>query len=588
MCRRRISLLLILLSIFYISSAYASDKLTVKLTGVPKSIYTEVRKNLSLVKNPNYVLSANVKIQTAFRDGIEQIKNVLKSYGYFEADAHGNIKYDANQKTWKVLYHVTLGSPLKITKTVINIDGSGKNLKAFYDLICQSKIHPGDTLTKKAYDDLKNGLQNTASDFGFYDAQLTQHQIIVNLDTYTAKVIVTLKTGPRYRFGKIYLSQTPDKLEDRFVRRFLTFQPDELYYQSKINQSYQNLSSGNYFQTINISPHPDKKTKEVPVNVTLVPQRPFQYSFGIGYGTDTGLRGMLGWKWRFVTRSGQYITASTQLSKIYTLYNVSYVIPGTNPLYDSTSIDAISSNTSLSRYSADQQVLGVNFARYLSQRWLLKLGLNQHFIRYTINDSTGKTNVKYLTPNFYISYTRQFEQSGYYWKNGYRSMVSLTGAAKNPLSSTTFIQPTFQSRQSLNLSENNRIFLRELFGLTQVSNFNALSPTYRFFVGGLNTVRGLSYYSKGPTDSKGNVIGGRNLMVGNANFEHHFFDKWSGGVFYDTGSAFNHLHQVKFYDSVGISISWLSPLGPINLYLAHPLNVPGQFLGFDISIGSFI
>lgn len=581
-----VTLLLLLCCIVFINIGNAADHLKVKLTGVPPKLEAKVKDNLGLMLYPKYALSSAIKMQATFQQGPQQIKRALQNYGYFKVHVHGHIHYDQNQKTWTVTYTVDLGPPLKITQTQISLSGAGKDNKRFQALFKKSPIHVGRILTTSHYNDLKEKLDSIARDLGYFDAKLIQHQIKINLSAYTAVVILKFDTGARYHFGPVTFKQKHPILSNTFLKRFITFNPKQPYHQNRINQLRRDLNNSNYFKIANVVPKPNAKTKAVPINVNLIPQKPFQLSLGAGYGTSTGPRAMLGGKWRYVTSFGQYLSASIQISTIYQIYNLSYVIPGEKPLSDYTTLNLARNSTTTISYKMTQLVMGVNLTRKFSH-WNFQYGLDQHYIHFNVGGESTQ-QVKYLTPHTYIRYTRRRHHPGYYWHSGYQLSAYAVGTIKNPLSTISFFQGTLQGRRSINLSQNNRILLRALGGFDAVSHFGSLSPNYRFYLGGIDTIRGVKYASIGPENAAGDVIGGHYLFTGSITLEHHFFGQWSGSIFYDNASAFNNRKQLFFYKSVGIGISWRSPLGPISLYVARPLNVHGQEFGFDINIGNFI
>ena len=75
-------------------------------------------------------------------------------------------------------------------------------------------------------------------------------------------------------------------------------------------------------------------------------------------------------------------------------------------------------------------------------------------------------------------------------------------------------------------------------GAMAVDDFDALPPELRFFAGGDRSIRGFDYQQIGETNATGGVIGGEYLLVGSAEYEHFFLEKWGAAVFVDAGDAF--------------------------------------------------
>ena len=98
-------------------------------------------------------------------------------------------------------------------------------------------------------------------------------------------------------------------------------------------------------------------------------------------------------------------------------------------------------------------------------------------------------------------------------------------------------------------------------------------------------MRGYGYNTIGPTDADGNVIGGKNLVVGSIEYEHRVWGDWSVAAFVDSGDAFDGA-QPDLKTGVGVGLRWRSPVGPVRLDFASGLDrPPGDAFRFSFSIG---
>ncbi len=99
-----------------------------------------------------------------------------------------------------------------------------------------------------------------------------------------------------------------------------------------------------------------------------------------------------------------------------------------------------------------------------------------------------------------------------------------------------------------------------------------MPPSLRYFAGGDQSVRGYDYQSLSPTNSDGDRIGGRYQFAASVEYQFSLTERWRIAAFADQGNAFNDLELPTLKQSVGVGVRWVSPVGPIRVDLAHPLD----------------
>jgi outer membrane protein insertion porin family len=124
------------------------------------------------------------------------------------------------------------------------------------------------------------------------------------------------------------------------------------------------------------------------------------------------------------------------------------------------------------------------------------------------------------------------------------------------------------------------LMTRGMFGWGVGWNGQELPVFERFFLGGINTIRGFESGSVGPRDPEtGDVVGGDKMVLFNVEFIFPIQKglQLRGVVFYDRGNAYlGEVDLSDMRDSVGVGLRWLSPLGPLRLEWGYNLDPQGD------------
>ena len=97
----------------------------------------------------------------------------------------------------------------------------------------------------------------------------------------------------------------------------------------------------------------------------------------------------------------------------------------------------------------------------------------------------------------------------------------------------------------------------------------------KFYVGGMNTVRGFEYGMAGPVDENQEPIGALNMVSFSTELLYPL-SKALGlrlAIFYDVGKGFDHWSEVTpLRHGAGVGIRWYSPIGPIRIDWGYNLD----------------
>jgi translocation and assembly module TamA len=547
-----------------------------------------ILNKLSLEQQKNHPrLSAN-RVRRLHKQAPAQIQEALHPFGYYDVKVTAKLISPQKEQTqWIARYVIELGEPVKFKTVEVSIWGEAAEDEAFQKFHADFPIKVGDTLDHSAYEKTKRVLRNFSEERGYFDAKLVEHTVKIDETAYTASLNLVFDSKQRYRFGDVAFKENP--FDKSLLQRFFTFQPGD-FYNSTALLAFQNaLTHSDYFANVKIDVPRSSPSNDLhlPVTVTLEPNEPNKFSAGIGYGTDTGPRGSIEWKRRYLNRYGHRFSAKAELSQIRQSVITRYEIPmgqsSDNFLAITAGYKDEHTNTS------ESEVFLVGLSKHHSRTFFETelsevIGIEYRDERYAVGSDTG--HAKLLMPNVSWSYVKA--DNRIYTLHGQKIQLKVKGALNNLGSNASFLQTYLNSIFIRQFFTKGRIIVRGEVGYSAISlldgDFHDLPPSIRFFAGGDRSVRGYDYQTLGPKNVEGQVIGGKNLLVGSFEYEHQIIDKWSVATFYDVGNAFNDFSE-PIKHGAGIGGRWQSPVGLVRIDIATALSEESHPIRLHITIG---
>lgn len=559
---------LIIISCFITTLAFAAPDITYQIKGLSGDLLKNAQARLAEHKNQTDKPLTESSIKTLYSESSNEIRKAIEPFGYFKPEITSQLYQQHEQ--WHAVFHVEPGPLLTITNINTEITGEGKDNFALQRLLKHFPLKIGRPLLMSKYSEAKQKLFAIASQEGYLNAKLTTHTILIDRKHYTVIITLILDTGPRYYFGQTSFAKNP--LSEQLLQRFLPYKPGEPYSTTKVVTLQDDLNNSGYFQQASVTPLIEENTNyQVPIDVSLTPRKSQQYLVGAGYGTDTGVRGIAAWEWRYLNPMGHRMSAGIQLSQIQTSAQATYSIPGNHPAidrYDFTG--SILQNIFPTSTSITQQL---GFAAITSNDdWQRTLGLNYKISRFRFDNQTTEIS-HLLIPS--VTWRKLSADNTMFTKNGNRFTFNLQGASDSLLSDTNFFQIQLADKFIRTPYKNTRIILQGNLSYTAAHDYNRIPPELRFYAGGSQNMRGYNFQQLGP---------GRYLTFLSAEAQYQIFNKWYAGIFYEVGNAYDHL-PMQLQQDAGISLTWTSPVGSVHISLAKSTSEQGKPVKLQFYMG---
>ncbi len=487
---------------------------------------------------------------------------------------------------------------------------AGDLVVAEEELTALIDIAPGDVFSRRKLNAASQALTSRLGKEGYAFANVNAIPD-VNKEARTVGLTFFVDPGSRTYVRRINIAGN-QQTEDEVVRREMRQMEGAWLSPDKVERSRVRIQRLGYLSSVNIdTQRVPGTTDQVDVNIDVVEQPSGSLMMGIGYSDGQGMLLNASVSQNNFLGSGEKITAEINTSAVNTIYSFSH----TNPYYTLNGVSRsfkayyretdTSRRTSVANYTTDVWGGTVNFGLPLGEYDTARVGLGYENITVNTTQYTPAAYTDFLADNgdnfgiarLTLGWSHDTRNRTIFATKGF--LQTLSTDLISPTSGLEFYKIYSRTRWFAPLSET---FTLSLNG--EVSHGEAYGETTdlpffeKFYAGGARSVRGYRASSLGPKDVAGRVnLGGNFRVVGNAEivFPPPFSPDSTTvrmSLFFDTGSVFADINAYdgnELRQSAGVSLLWLSPLGPLSFSYAEPLNdQPGDRTeNFQFTLGTF-
>ncbi len=550
------------------STAQAQEGISYNIQGVKDD---KLRNNIRLHLNSLDVEKALLTDPYWQGEVSDTVATALQPYGYYNSET--NVVIDDGDK---VTVNVSLNAPLTINKVTREIIGAGREDKAFRERFNALKLKEGDVLNQTIYESFKSSMFNYALSNGYFDFYWQATRLDLVRGAKQANVLLIAQSGPQYQFGELKIVGE-DKAK-AIIRRLKPFETGDAYSSAVLSDFNRRLNQSGYFNRVIARPVvSDAEGLRVPVEVSLQHRPTDAFNVSLGAATDTGPRVRLGWERPWVNDKGHSVSSDIFISEPEQSVTADYRIPMKNITRDYASIEAGYQFIEYANTSFESETLSLSAHRY----WQKNDSPWQHdgsitYLRETYDQGELNTNTTSLVlPGYSLTYRNKdselnisngsyIQMLAQYGKEGFGSDIDFAKAVVEATLIRTF-------------NDVHRISLRGEAGAIKTNSFDEVPTSLRFYAGGDQSVRGFDYREISPTadvidpetgELVTDSIGGKYLLTTSVEYAYRVADNWRVAAFVDAGTATNDTSTTLTY-SVGPGVHWLSPIGPVRLYVAR-------------------
>ena len=533
---------------------------------------------------------------------LETLRSFYMNRGYLEFNIDSTqVSITPDKRDIYITVNISEGEKY----TVSDIKLAGDMLVPEDELRKLVTVQPGEIFNREKLIESSKAMGDRLGNDGFAFANVNAVPE-VDKEQHTAAFTFFVDPGRRVYVRRISLTGNT-RTRDQVLRREMRQLESSVYSADKIQLSKERLNRLGYFSDVNLeTPAVPGVADQVDVNVSVTEKSTGSFMVGAGLSSGQGVVGTVSVNQSNFLGTGNRVNASINTGKVNTTYALSYTDPyytldGISRGFDIYRRDVNTSSLSnVGTYKTSAYGAGVNFGIPLSERDRLSVGLTVDFTKISLSADSPQNYIDFCNSNSGCDYNSVRSDLG--WTHDSRDSVMFTssgtlqrlsGEVTLPVLDAKYYKLGYQHSWFKPLSKNVTLKLNGDAGYANTYGGGQYPFFKNFFAGGVGTVRGYLTGTIGPRelDSTGQdfSVGGTKKVIGNVELLFPVpmlrdAKQFRLSTFVDAGSVWENKSTSSLAPdscdgmsdcmrySAGAGVSWFSPFGPINIYLAKPLN----------------
>ncbi|WP_434637848.1 outer membrane protein assembly factor BamA [Sulfurimonas sp. NW7] len=530
-----------------------------------------------------------------------RIRDYYMQYGYLDAKVDEPfVRVDFDNYSADMSYLISEGKPYKISKISVNQLVHVADDAKLRDAISLKK---DETFNIKTFREDSKKIKTLVADLGYAFVQVVP-DLKKDKENHTVEVVFKVMPGEKVRIRNVLISGNNRTL-DRIIRRELYLGPNDMYSLTDLTDSRAALGRLGFFDGNTIEEKRiDNKTMDLIVKVKEAPTGNIQ--LGGGYGSYGGILLSIGVNDRNIWGSGINVGVKAEKSETTQNYSFNISNPRLNDSDFSGNFSIYHSATDYIDYSvlSDGLAMGIGhrFTRYINGYLGYAFSSNSYTFGNDFNASAYDINAfeSYTKSSVTVSVKWDNTDDFYLPRKGFTLSQSIE---KSGLGGTADFIKT-------------RTNFSKYYGLEHILGFDAIfrykarfyvlidngyiPVAEKFYMGGIGSVRGYQAYSLSPTVADANAtdgirrIGGTQTFSNNIELSMPLIPKAKMRIvaFVDWGMISDNVTDNLLTNNIsragyGLGLEWFSPVGPIQLMFARPINPQDgdQTANFEFTMG---
>ncbi len=462
------------------------------------------------------------------------------------------------------------------------VDVSGDLIRPKPELMARLKITKQPFFSRQVLRNDVLALTDLYSDAGYAYAEIAPH-IVRDKKKLVVNINYNIRKGKLVYFEKIIIGGNT-KTRDKVIRRQLRIYEQELYSGKRLKRGIRNLYRLNYFEDVKVDTKRGSAPDKMIVKIDVKEKSTGSFSVGGGYSSVEKVFATGSISQRNLFGRGQILSLSAQLGGRTNKFTLSFTEPWLFDIPLSAGFDAFRWDTDYDSYTRESTGGAIRAGYPIYDYTRLSFRYKFDSSNVTDIDADAAESIKELAgTNVTSSLTGvlRYDSRDRPFNTGRGQNHTLTLEYAGLGGDIGYVKSIAELGFYIPLPWSTTGFLHAEGGYVTENSSGFLPDYERFYLGGINSMRGFDFRDISDFDENGAKIGGTSYVQFNVEYRIPLLKKQGivGVIFFDAGNVYGQSRSFDITDlreSVGYGFRWYSPMGPIRLENAYIIDPRGD------------
>lgn len=517
----------------------------------------------------SFITHSGVLNKDVLEKDTDKIKAYYNDHGFLKAQV-GEPEIKITEEKIAITIPIDEGAQYKVG----TLSFKGDLIKPAKELQTKLMLQPGQVYSRAGQEIDRDRLAEIYASQGYAKVRVGV-KADVNPKEKTVSLAYNITKGRLIYLERVAIRGNT-RTRDKVIRREIMIHEGDLFNLTLLRRSSFNLRRLGYFEAVDFKNLPGSAPDKMILEINVKEKQTGQVNFGVGYSSTDSLMVMTNVSENNLFGRGQRLSANGALGFRITRGSLSFTEPWLFDIPLRATATLYNLDREYTEYDKNSVGGFLSFSYPVMPKWGVRGTVRYTYEEATISDIEPGASVVILdqegthsTSSITTNFRRDSRDAVFNTNSGSNNFVQVEYAGLG--GSNDFTKYTGGSAWFFPLFWGTVLAVQGKIGYVEANTADGLPMYEKFYLGGINSLRGFEFASVGPKDPQtGDVIGGEKMLQFNIEFIFPVIKDMGlkGLVFLDAGNAWSKDEDYSLTEirkSAGVGVRWYSPVGPLRL-----------------------